>query len=227
MMQNYLFMTIKPELSCLALDLDDTLYKEYDYQTSGLVYIEKEVLNLYKIDLKGRLLELRDAGVDDIFFELTKILKLPPSIKDSFQMMYRYHRPDIQLTPETKDFLKLVLYDFKQVVILTDGRSLTQRLKLEALNLMDIPVYISEEWDSNKPDKKRFIAIMEKYSFCENFYYVADNPLKDFLAPNELKWISLCLRGDSNNIHSQNTNGIRKKYLPDHWIDNLNNIYKF
>ena len=82
-------MITNPKKTCLVLDLDDTLYKEYDYQTSGLKYVEDQVLELYDVDLRGKLLELRDQGVNDIFLELTNILNIPSSIKDSFLMMYR------------------------------------------------------------------------------------------------------------------------------------------
>ncbi len=211
--------------TCLVLDLDDTLYKEYDYQTSGLKYVEEQVLSLYGVDLTGKLLELRNQGVDDIFLEVTNILNMPASIKDSFLMMYRYHKPDVELTLETKDFLKSVLNDFKQVVILTDGRSLSQRLKLESLGLIEIPVFISEEWNSIKPDNKRFVAIMEKYSTCTQFCYIADNPSNDFIAPNVLNWISICLRGDQRNIHSQDAYGVDKEYLPQFWLNSLSDIY--
>ena len=66
-------MIINPKDTCLVLDLDDTLYKEFDYQTSGLKYIEDQVFKLYKINLNGKLLELRQEGVNDIFLELSKI----------------------------------------------------------------------------------------------------------------------------------------------------------
>ncbi len=218
-------MIINPKNTCLVLDLDDTLYKEYDYQTSGLKYVEEQVLNLYGVDLNGKLLELRDQGINDIFLELTNILNIPSSIKDSFLMMYRYHDPVIELTMETKDFLKSVRNDFKQVVILTDGRSLSQRLKLESLGLMKIPLFISEEWNSTKPDNKRFLAIMEKYSTCTQFCYIADNPSNDFIAPNALDWVSICLKGNQNNIHSQDTNRVDEKYLPYYWVSSLGDIY--
>jgi len=218
-------MITNPKNTCLVLDLDDTLYKEYDYQTSGLKYVEDQVLSLYGVDLTGKLLELRDQGVGDIFLEAVKILKMPVSIKESILMMYRYHKPDIVLTLETKDFLKSVLNDFKHVVILTDGRSISQRLKLESLGLLKIPVFISEEWNSIKPDNKRFVSIMEEYSACGQFCYIADNPSKDFISPNSLNWISFCLKGDQKNIHSQNIDSINKKYSPDFFVNNLSDIY--
>jgi len=217
-------MITNPKKTCLVLDLDDTLYKEYDYQTSGLKYVEERVSELYNVDLSGKLLELRDQGVNDIFLELTNILNIPPSIKDSFLMMYRYHKPNIVLTLEVNKFIESALHNFGKVVILTDGRSISQRLKLESLGLLKIPVFISEEWNSTKPDNKRFVAIMERYATCSNFCYVADNPSKDFIAPNTLDWISICLKGDQNNIHSQDENNIKEECFPHYWVNNLSEI---
>jgi len=226
MIQMFLLMIINPKNTCLVLDLDDTLYKEYDYQTSGLKYIEDQVLRLYDINLNGKLLELRDQGIKDVYLELINILKLPVSIKESFIMMYRYHKPDIKLTLETKNFIKSALSEFKYVVILTDGYSISQRLKVESLGLIKIPLFISEEWNSLKPDNLRFLSIMKKYNTCNQFCYVADNPSKDFVSPNALEWTSICLKGDKKNIHSQNIDKINKEYLPDFYINNLNEIYE-
>ena len=58
-----LVMIINPKNTCLVLDLDDTLYKILIIQTSGLKYIEDQVLRLYGINLNGKLLELREQGV--------------------------------------------------------------------------------------------------------------------------------------------------------------------
>jgi len=217
-------MITNPKKTCLVLDLDDTLYREYDYQTSGLKYVEEQVQELYGVNLRGKLLELRDQGTHDIFLELTYLLNIPASIKDSFLMMYRYHKPDIALTLEVDGFIESALHNFGKVVILTDGRSVSQRLKLGSLDLLKIPVFISEEWNSEKPDNKRFVAIMEKYTNCSNFCYVADNPSKDFIAPNTLDWTSICLKGDQNNIHSQDEDSIKEEHLPHYWVNNLSEI---
>ena len=218
-------MTINPKTTCIVLDLDDTLYKEYDYQTSGLSYVERELSVLYNIDLNNYLINLRDKGVNDIFLEIIDLLGLPLNSKESLLFLYRNHMPNINLTKETISFMKSIQRDFKQVAILTDGRSLSQRLKLKALGLVDIPVYISEEWGSNKPDEKRFVAIMEKYQNCSLFCYIGDNPAVDFIAPNKLGWTTYCLKGNNQNIHSQSVKGLRKEFLPCHWLNNLSELF--
>ncbi len=212
--------------TCLVLDLDDTLYKEYDYQTSGLKYVENVVSKLYNSNLNGKLLEMRAQGVNDIFLELTNILNLPAYTKNSFLMMYRYHKPKITLSLENKKFIKLALRNFGQLAILTDGRSISQRLKLEALGLLKIPAFISEEWNSEKKDKKRFIEIMNRYSSCSKFCYVGDNLLKDFLIPNILSWTTICLKGDERNIFIQEQNDLNNKQLPQFWVNSLSEINK-
>ena len=218
-------MTINPKATCLVLDLDDTLYKEYDYQTSGLRHVEKELSALYNIDLNNYLINLRDKGVNDIYLEIIHLLGLPLNSKESLLFLYRNHMPQINLSKETMSFMKTILRDFKQVAILTDGRSLSQRLKLKALGLVDIPVYISEEWGSNKPEEKRFVAIMEKYQTCSLFCYIGDNPAVDFIAPNRLGWSTYCLKGNNQNIHSQSVRGLRKEFLPCHWLNNLSEFF--
>ena len=218
-------MTINPKTTCLVLDLDDTLYKEYDYQTSGLNYVERELSALYNIDLNNYLINLRDNGVNDIFLEIIHLLGLPLNIKESLLFLYRNHMPQINLSKETMSFMKSIQHDFEQVAILTDGRSLSQRLKLKALGLADIPVYISEEWGSNKPEEKRFVAIMEKYQTCSLFCYIGDNPAVDFIAPNKLGWTTYCLKGNNQNIHSQSVRGLRKEFLPCHWLNNLSEFF--
>jgi len=217
-------MITDPKKTCLVLDLDDTLYEEYDYQTSGLKHVERQASKLYGVDLNGVLLSLRDQGVDDIFLELTNILNIPSSVKKSFIMMYRYHQPDIALTLRTKKFIKSAQQRFGQVAILTDGRSVSQRLKLGSLGLLGMPVFISEEWGSIKPDDARFVAIMNEYDTCSEFCYIADNIHKDFIAPNSLGWTSICLKGRQKNIHSQDKSGIKEECLPHYWVRNLDEI---
>ena len=112
------------------------------------------------------------------------------------------------------------------VAILTDGRSYTQRLKLKALCLSTYPAYISEEYSDWKPSKMRYQLVMQHFPAFK-YVYIGDNPAKDFLAPNLLGWISICLLGCSKNIHSQSTMGLSPEFLPDVCIQSLNDLNLF
>ncbi len=75
-------------------------------------------------------------------------------------------------------------------VLITDGRSLTQRHKINAAGLHaffdDADIYISEETGHDKTNPDTFLRVMEKYAGAEEFHYIADNPPKDFFHPSRL-----------------------------------------
>lgn len=148
-------------------------------------------------------------------------MKLPSNVKQSFIDLYRTHFPDISLSDETKLFLEKAQAEFSAIAILTDGRSVSQRQKMKALGLDSLPSYISEEWESPKPESKRFIAIQNDFKECDEFCYIGDNPIKDFVTPNELGWATFGLKGNSKNIHSQNIQNLEITYAPDVWLEQL------
>ena len=61
------------------------------------------------------------------------------------------------------------------------------------------------------------------YPKSKKFYYIGDNTSKDFLTPNKLDWITICLEDDGDNIHKQDFQ-LDKIYLPQHRIDNLSKV---
>ncbi len=187
----------------VVFDLDDTLYKEADYSKSGLEAISKFIKNFYDVDIMSGLFRKRDEGEKDLLAAACVLASLPLAVKESLLWIHRLHVPTIELDKDTSDFLNLLESQSKKIVILTDGRSVTQRLKLEALGLMRFPVYISEEYLSEKPNLFRFEKIMSDYS-AEHYIYIADNPAKDFIAPKMLGWETCGLLDDGRNIHSQN-----------------------
>lgn len=210
----------------VVFDLDDTLYKEDSYHQSGLKAVSALVSDLYGVDPFDMLYEWKNDGETDLWGKLCLTLNLPLSVKESFIWQYRLHSPDISLEESTKFVVDRLNSNTKEIVILTDGRSVTQRLKISVLGLSGLSVYISEEWESGKPCRKRFSEIMLKHP-AGKYVYIGDNPQKDFKAPNELGWITIGLRGNGQNIHSQNTKGLSKEYLPLEWVDELKNICKF
>ena len=205
----------------LVLDLDDTLYKEADYVLSGINHIADLLKKTTQQDIKEKLITFHQRSPQGDFLERAcQLAALPSSSKESLLWAYRTHSPSISLDYETKRWLERCKKEYHALAILTDGRVITQRLKIAALGLSDIPAYISEEWDSTKPDKKRFNAIQEKWP--DNHYiYVGDNPEKDFIAPNELKWSTFCLKGDEKNIHTQEISYNREPYKPYYFINYL------
>ena len=225
MMQRFLFPMIETSNTVFVFDLDDTLYQEADYKASGLRHLVKDMETFYGIQSSETLLsQLKEntTPIDKIF----DVFPLPHSMKESFLWQYRLHRPTINLNPGVAELLSDLQQYSKGVAILTDGRSLTQRLKLKALGLEKIPNYISEEYGAEKPESSRFELIEDEFKGCV-FVYVGDNPKKDFIAPNKLGWHTFCVKSSGNNIHSQNCDGLPANCHPAHWLENITEIKEF
>jgi putative hydrolase of the HAD superfamily len=214
---------MKANKTCLVIDLDDTLYPEVLYKYSGFNAVEEVLFSLFGIRLDESLLEISRVN-SDVFGSVCEKYGLSLAVKSDLVNIYRYHNPSIKLSREVATFLEEARSRFKLMVILTDGRSVTQRLKLNSLGLLDLPVYISDEWSSVKPDTKRFVSIAKDFPFCENFCYVGDNIHKDFIAPNKLGWFSVGLRDKGENVHAQQLDGIPIENMPRIWIDCLSEL---
>ena len=208
----------------VVFDLDDTLYAESDYRKSGIVHVKNFVAGLYGKNTYQCPLVLDDLiACDDFIGKIVDAYKLPSTIKDSLLWIYRTHKPLIKIRPDVQKVIASLEMTCKSLIILTDGRSVTQRLKIEALGLNRLPAYISEEFSSEKPSLDRFIMIENQFR-NGNYVYIGDNPQKDFLAPNSLGWKTIGLKGDIDNIHPQDLDALPKDYWPSIWIDSLSDL---
>lgn len=109
--------------------------------------------------------------------------------------VYRFHHPLLALSVDVKDVLATLKEAGCELGIITDGREITQKQKIEALGLEE---WISPDLALINEDKKYFkpnhwsfdrmmLSCYEMFLNSELvFYYVGDNTEKDFLAPNEL-----------------------------------------
>lgn len=210
----------------IVMDLDDTLYSEIDYQTSGFKEVIKFLKDNYKIKVEYEFINKCIKQKKNILRELCEKYDLQNSIIESLLWLYRLHKPKIYLKKDIKKSLNKFEKLSLGVAILTDGRSITQRLKLKALGISHLPTYISEDYIDKKPSIKRFKLIMKDMP-AEQYIYIGDNPSKDFLAPNKLKWLTIGIRGSKLNIHSQNIVKLNKEYLPQYWAKNFSEILKY
>src|SRR5690606_37812886 len=96
----------------------------------------------------------------------------------------------------------------------------TQRNKLKALGIEQLfnQIVVSEEFGSTKPDERNFKFFLN--SNISDYYYIADNPNKDFISPNKLGWSAICLLHKEKNIHSQNFS-FHDEYLPKIMVNSL------
>ncbi|WP_035479901.1 HAD family hydrolase [Gelidibacter mesophilus] len=199
----------------IVFDLDDTLYNELDFLRSAYASIARSlepenwkqlfasIFSLYRSN--GNVFEFlsKTYGV-----EVTSLLK-----------MYHNHQPNIQLFDGVLEIFKAIKSKNGRIGIITDGRSKTQRAKLESLGILNYidSIIISEEIGSEKPSLDNFKAIESSLPGIV-YYYIADNLKKDFIAPNALGWKSIALIDMGKNIHFESHKYIGDIYLPQRFI---------
>ena len=210
-----------PRRKVFVFDLDDTLYKEVDYLKSAFREIATCLEFNYGLsDVYDRLLQYWQNG-ENAFESIINENHLPLQVEDLLKM-YRAHHPQITLEKDTRQVLDQLYQDYV-LGIITDGRSLTQRNKIEALGLCAyIPeknISISEETGFSKPSSEPFASFMQAYPDSD-YYYIGDNPSKDFVAPNQMGWTTVCLLDDGRNIHPQVWSA-KKEYLPHKKVNSI------
>ena len=193
-------------MKVVVFDLDDTLYKEIDFVHSAFHHIDAylrdkcDIPHSYSIFVEAQSENRNpfDALLEEIY---PQDIDIPTLVSK-----YRNHIPTISLQSDTIEVLNKL--SGKVILgLITDGRSITQRNKIEALGLDkyfdDSNIIISEEFGSDKTDKRNYEYFKNLYPDAEKFYYIGDNPNKDFLNPNILGWETICLKDNGENIHSQ------------------------
>lgn len=209
----------------VVFDLDDTLYPERSYVKSGISAVSSLIHTLSGQNLEQHLLDYHESGGDDFIGEACRLANLPVSAKEGLLWHYRLHLPNISLDSETKSLLDDLRDSGVPVAILTDGRSITQRMKIKALGLGWMRSYISEDFGSEKPDPLRFNQIMLDYP-GNNYVYIADNPKKDFHAPERLGWRTFQLQWKPHFVHDSGKT-IEYSAITHYRIDAISDFRRF
>ncbi len=189
----------------LIFDLDDTLYDEIDYCRSGFAavaeYLSRKISAGDSFAVFNALWQEFTEGDRSRVFDkaLSKLDLLPKNGCDEFirslVQVYRNHRPDIKLPPDSGKILQKLNGRY-HLAMLTDGFLPSQRLKVEALGIeryFEIVIYTEELGRENwKPSTAGFEKIIEYLGQpAGQMAYIADNEAKDFIAPNKLGMTSI------------------------------------
>ena len=189
-------------ITTVVFDLDDTLYSEIEYCRSGFGAVAAFIADMdgrpEREAIFGQLWSQFTAGNHTKTFN-TAFDSLGIDYDDSFiasaVKVYRNHSPKITLPTESKELLDS-LRDKYVLGLLTDGFLPAQELKVKALGIEGYFKYIvyteqlgREFW---KPSPVGFEKLMtELKQRAEEMVYVADNEKKDFIAPNQLGFVTV------------------------------------
>ena len=204
-----------------VFDLDDTLYPEIDYVRSGMAHVCDWLLESFGIDLREQLALAVAAGERNWLEFLAQRASLPASAVSSLLWIYRLHRPAINLAPDCALLLDHLQSAGVPTLVLTDGRSITQRLKLKALGLSRLPALISEDWgDEDKRSPTRFREVMARFP-DKTWLYVGDNPAKDFVVPRDLGWRTVGVKTGDHGIHQPQVIDQSLPHQPEVWLEGM------
>ena len=184
----------KPD--ALVFDMDDTLYPESSYARSGLCAVATEMHSILGAgDLEARLLKLYESGDRSRVYNrlLNEIGRShDQELLDRMIEIHRSHRPRIELYPDADDALA-AWRSRVRLGLISDGYLVAQRAKVAALGLADRvdEILLTDEKGREfwKPNPWAFEEMARRLGArVQDCVYVADNPSKDFVAPNRLGW---------------------------------------
>ncbi len=187
-------------IGAVIFDLDDTLYPERQYAFSGFAAVAAafadrlgdpaaaaaEMRRLFDTSHRPRvfnaMLEAKGIGDDrDLVAAMVET--------------YRRHRPTISLHEDADDALTKLRGQYR-LGIISDGPVYQQEQKVAALGLQarvdEIILTDTLGPGFGKPHPRAFELMAERLAVQHaECVYVADNPAKDFLAPNALGWLTV------------------------------------
>jgi len=185
---------------CVVFDIDDTLYLERDYVFSGFAAVAPWARTWLGIeDFGERCREAHEAGVRGSVFN--RVLKdggmaASPEAVAALVSIYRAHVPAIGLCADAREALAEASRRWP-VAVITDGPAVSQSRKADALELRRFatPIVLTELLgpECSKPSSVAFLKV-EECIRAHHYVYVADNPVKDFVAPRNLGWRSVRIR---------------------------------
>jgi putative hydrolase of the HAD superfamily len=189
-----------PAIEAVIFDLDDTLYSERAYAFSGFAAVAAAFEDVLgdPAEAAARMKALFDTEHRPRVFNALLAERGRPEDDELVARMiqaYRRHIPRIELYPDADAALRRLRSACK-LGLISDGRMVTQALKLKALGLqarLDKTIVTSELGPGyEKPHPRAFEWMAESlgvdHARCA---YVADNAAKDFIAPNALGWTTV------------------------------------
>lgn len=183
-------------IKAVIFDLDDTLISEKEYVRSGFRQVAINISKEYNLDIDKvyeLLLDTFEEDSKNVFNRVLDKLNISYEIDDIKKLVeiYRGHKPEIKLYDDAKYILDTLYKKGIKLGIITDGYKITQRKKLEALNIDNYFEYIvvtdelgREFW---KPHSRPYEIMKDKLNLdYDEMVYVGDNVYKDFITANKL-----------------------------------------
>jgi len=184
-------------IKAVVFDLDDTLHAERAYAFSGFLAVAaafEDVLGPAR-ESAGRMRALYNTNARSRVFN-TMLARQSEVVDETLvgRMVecFRNHAPSIELYDDADRALRRLSGRYG-IGLISDGPLTMQQRKIEALDLGrrvdEIMLTAQLGPGHDKPDPLAFETMTRRLGvFHSACVYVADNPSKDFIAPNQLGW---------------------------------------
>ena len=195
----------------VIFDLDDTLYSEKDYVKSGYKVVARLLGDEALADRLWIYFENGKPAIDKVLNELGCIGR-----KEECMEAYREQMPEIKLYDGVVELILELKSKGIKVGIITDGRVIGQKRKLQALGLDKLidDIIITDELGGTqfrKPCDIAFRIIQRRWELpFEQMVYVGDNAEKDFQVPKQLGMRSIFLRNKEGIYFDNSENDVQK-----------------
>lgn len=222
-------------MKLIAFDLDDTLYKERDFVDSGYRFIARHLAGKYGFDHDEMYRAMANAPLNPFDslqeYLINRAVQHSLTVDEDIPWMvraYRSHLPEITFSDGTYETFSQLIARGYRLALITDGRVTTQSNKIASLGVDNLiqqsNISISEAVGAEKFNPLPFERMMAINRDCDSFAYVGDNPMKDFVWPNRLGWLTIQLRDNGRNVHSQSVALPSPDYAPRIVVDSLPEI---
>lgn len=214
------------QMKIIAFDLDDTLLKEREFCESGIRAVAgilkdrlspSEVVNVMTQALHRR--QNHYDALENLASARSVRLDMAEIVSTC-----RNHKPIFKddTVASARNRIREVIDRGYIPAIITDGRSVTQRNKINVLGLYEMiapeDIMISSEQGGDKKSGLMFRRLMKFHHDIREFVYIGDNVEKDFYWPKKLGWKTIGIRDtEDTNIHPQILN-VSEEFLPDIWL---------
>lgn len=221
-------------IKAIVFDLDDTLISEHEYIKSGYKHISQTLSKKINIDEKKIYNDLtlifkeNPKRVFNKLFDKYKIDYTMDTIKRLVDE-YRGHMPDIRLYNDVIPCITTLKENNMKIGLITDGYSITQKNKINSLEIEHLFDYIivTDDYgrDFWKPSPKPFELMKNQLDVeYDEMIYVGDNPEKDFFIQKIHPLYTVRVKR-KNNVYNEADylEGIKENKT----IYNLNEIFEF
>lgn len=176
-------------IKCVIFDLDDTLYNERTYVESAMKNVAGYLSDKFALDgaeLFRRLIDILDSeGRGHIFDMLLAEYKIDEKVNKLVEV-YRSTKPQMNLYEDGEKLIKELKKRKISTAIITDGCSLVQHNKIEALNLDGLidEIIVTDDYENAaKPSVVPYKMVLSRMNGIKGnqCIYIGDNPRKDFV----------------------------------------------